>query len=76
MQMNKLDLHGILHEDVYDEVENFVFLNARELPVSIITGASTRMKEIVTDVLEANNFEFHTPTYNAGEIIVTQDKDY
>jgi len=31
--MKQLDLHGILHHQVRDEVENFILLNAKELPI-------------------------------------------
>ena len=45
---NKLDLHGIKHEDVNRVVENFVLLN--ETPLNIITGNSTMMRELVVEV--------------------------
>ena len=56
--MNKLDLHGIKHEEVDRLVENFVLLN--EPPLTIITGNSQRMQEIVINTLMNNditNFE-------------------
>ena len=51
--MNKLDLHGIKHEDVDRIVENFVLLN--KLPIEIITGNSHRMQELVLDVLNRHD---------------------
>ena len=48
-QKNVLDLHGIRHDDVERLVENFVLLN--EPPLTIITGNSDRMSDIVTDKL-------------------------
>ena len=51
---NKLDLHGIKHEDVNRVVENFVLLN--ETPLNIITGNSTMMRELVVEVLEKHKF--------------------
>jgi hypothetical protein len=74
--MKELDLHGILHSEVESAVENFVLLNSTNLPIRIITGNSTKMKTLTQFVLDIHNFEFHTPAHNAGEIIVTQDKDY
>lgn len=73
--MKKLDLHGIRHEEVFDIVENFILLNYYELPVSIITGLSDKMKEIVQDVLESYNFKYDILPHNAGEIIVLEDND-
>ncbi len=67
--MNKLDLHGIHHEEVDRIVENYVFLN--ELPVEIITGNSDKMINIVKDVLERNEFEYTIGDYyNRGYITV------
>ena len=51
--MNRLDLHGVKHEDVDRVVENFVLLN--EPPMKIITGNSERMTELVLDVLNRHN---------------------
>ena len=53
---NKLDLHGIKHEDVNRVVENFVLLN--ETPLNIITGNSTMMRELVVEVLERHKFVY------------------
>jgi len=53
---NKLDLHGIKHDDVNRVVENFVLLN--ETPLNIITGNSTMMRELVVEVLEKHKFVY------------------
>jgi|Laugresu1bdmlbsd_1035121.scaffolds.fasta_scaffold13968_7 hypothetical protein len=74
--MKELDLHGLLHHQVRDEVENFVLLNAKELPIRIIIGNSIRMKNLTENILYKHNFEWEIPAHNAGEIIVTFDKDY
>ena len=47
--MKTLDLHGVKHEDVDRIVENFVLLN--KTPLTIITGNSDRMPELVLEVL-------------------------
>ena len=53
---NKLDLHGVRHTEVERLVENFVLLN--EPPLTIITGNSQRMTEIVINTLVIHNINF------------------
>jgi hypothetical protein len=73
--MKELDLHGLYHHQVWGEVENFVLLNSKQLPLRIITGYSKFMKKIVCEVLIKYNFEYDIPAHNPGEIIVIFDKD-
>ena len=47
-----LDLHGVRHHEVDLKVENFIYLNQEEMPLTIICGNSTKMVEIVKGVLE------------------------
>ena len=47
-----LDLHGVRHHEVDLKVENFIYLNQEEMPLTIICGNSTKMVEIVKEVLE------------------------
>ena len=54
--MNKIDLHGIKHEDVDRLVENFVLLN--DAPMRIITGNSNTMRDLVIGVLDRHNIEY------------------
>jgi len=68
--MKELDLHGYFHHQVQLEVENFVFLNSKELPVRIIVGRSEMMRNLVADVLKLNKFIYNIPAHNPGEIIV------
>ena len=51
-----LDLHGKRHNEVERLVENFVLLN--EPPITIITGNSQRMQEIVIMCLLNHNINF------------------
>lgn len=74
--MKELDLHGLYHYQVRGTVENFVLLNARQLPLRIITGYSDFMRQNVIEILNHYNFEYYTPSHNPGEIIVTFDKEY
>lgn len=68
--MKELDLHGVPHIEVRDKVENFVLLHSTELPVRIITGDSTRMRNLTTNILNYHNFTYNIPPHNYGEIIV------
>jgi hypothetical protein len=73
--MKELDLHGYYHNKVQDEVENFVLLNSKELPLRIITGKSEFMKNRVCEILDYHKFDYYTPAHNSGEVIVTFDKE-
>ncbi len=74
--MKELDLHGLFHHEVRDVVENFVLLNAKELPIRIIVGNSTFMRNLTTNVLDIHKFEYEIPLFNPGEVIVRFDKEY
>ena len=50
--MEKLDLHGVRHHDVHLMVENFIFLNQHDIPLTIICGSSSKMVELVKVVLD------------------------
>tara|TARA_R100001082_G_C4238008_1_gene106097 strand:+ start:64 stop:267 length:204 start_codon:yes stop_codon:yes gene_type:complete len=54
--MNKLDLHGVRHDEVDRLVENFVILN--DTPMRIITGNSDKMRELVIKVLDRHNISY------------------
>ena len=64
-QKNVLDLHGIRHDDVERLVENFVLLN--EPPLTIITGKSYMMGDIVTSKLSDLRFGWER---NEGDVKV------
>ena len=76
MNLKKLDLHGLKHHEVSIKVENFVLLNAKELPLRIIIGNSGFMKNLTEQILDKYKFEYYTPAHNHGEIIITFDKEY
>ena len=50
--MEKLDLHGVRHHDVDLMVENFIFLNQHDIPLTILCGSSSKMVELVKVVLD------------------------
>jgi hypothetical protein len=66
--VKELDLHGLIHSEVPDLVENFVLLNTP--PFRIITGHSIKMRDIVIKVLEEHNFNYGIPMFNQGTIMV------
>ena len=66
--MNELDLHGLKHIEVEDEVENFILIN--EPPFKIITGKSDEMRRMVKNMLDYYEYNYYIPAHNAGEIIV------
>ena len=52
MNSHILDLHGIRHHEVDLMVENFIYLNQEEMPLTIICGNSSKMISIVKEVLD------------------------
>lgn len=74
--MKELDLHGLRRHEVRDIVENFVLLNAKELPIRIIVGNSTFMRNLTTNILDIHKFQYEIPLHNPGEVIVRFDKEY
>ena len=67
--MKTLDLHGMYHDTAQLKVENFVLLN--NTPLKIVTGNSTRMKELVFQILERHNFKYYPENYtNFGAFVV------
>ena len=56
--MEKLDLHGVRHHEVDLMVENFIFLNQEEIPLTIICGGSSKMVELVKKVLDRTVSEY------------------
>ena len=61
---NKLDLHGVRHEDAERLVENFVLLNNK--PLEIITGNSDRMVNIV--ICKLNELRVGWDKWSPGRI--------
>ena len=55
-----LDLHGVRHYQVDDIVIDFIYKYQNLLPLIIICGNSSKMIEIVEDILQDNNIKFST----------------
>ena len=59
MSSHVLDLHGYRHHEVDITVENFIFLNQEEMPLTIICGNSEKMLTLVRIVLDRTNAEYY-----------------
>jgi DNA-nicking Smr family endonuclease len=64
--MNELDLHGLTHDIAVDRAEDFVLMESHNelFECRVITGNSMKM-------LKEHNFRWYIPTWNTGEIIVS-----
>ena len=58
-----LDLHGVRHHDVEDDVFDFVLSHQNLLPLIIICGNSNSMIKIVSNTLQKNSIEFSSPRF-------------
>ncbi len=58
-----LDLHGIKHSDVINEVIDFVYQYQDMIPLIIICGNSNRMIELVENSLNSNSIMFSEPRF-------------
>ncbi len=71
--MNELDLHGLRHDDAVDRAEDFVLMESHSsmFECRIIVGNSSTMTKRITDMLDSHQFKYHIPSWNVGEIIVS-----
>ena len=69
---NKIDLHGIKHENVQKELDQFFWsmMKSNHFEVEVITGISNIMKDIVKDVSKDYNFNVQEVPFNPGLLIV------
>lgn len=72
--MKELDLHGMAHVEAVVQAEDFVLkLSLNELfECRLITGNSMKMQVKIIDMLKEHNFRWYIPTWNTGEIIVSE----
>ena len=66
----ELDLHGVRHSDVDRLVENFIYLNQKEIPLTIICGNSNTMIQLARDVVNRIDCVFVEPRF--GMIVITK----
>ena len=58
-----LDLHGVKHDDVHDEILDFIYQYQQMIPLIIICGNSNRMIEIVENSLKSKSVMFSKPRF-------------
>ena len=70
--MKSIDLHGIRHENVRRELDNFFWYIIKNniTQFEIITGFSEQMKKIVYEVCEEYGFKAKESLINGGCLIV------
>ena len=70
--MNSLDLHGIRHSEVQIILDQFLWENMKsnQKLVSIITGQSNQMKNIVINCVNNYNMTCEEEYLNSGKFIV------
>ena len=66
----KLDLHGVRHSDVDRLVENFIYLNQDEIPLTVICGNSGTMIRLAKDVIDRIGCQTIEPRF--GMIVITK----
>ena len=57
-KMEEIDLHRVKHEEAKGLIEDYIL--QKSLPIRIITGHSSRMREIVIATLIEHGFEFES----------------
>jgi hypothetical protein len=66
-----LDLHGLRHHEVDVKIENFIFMNQEEFPLTIICGNSDKMISLASETLNKHNCKFDEGTgYDYGKIVI------
>jgi DNA-nicking Smr family endonuclease len=71
--MNELDLHGFTHDEALFVAEDFVLQESINpmFQCKIIVGNSSKMSGLVKDMLDRHDFRYYIPSWNVGEIIVS-----
>ena len=70
--MKELDLHGVRHEHVELQVENFLLWYCNGSPVKVITGNSPFMRAAVEKIAQKHGFRVSVENhYNLGSLIVS-----
>jgi len=69
---NILDLHGIRHSNVETNLESWLITeyNKFNFPLTVITGNSKRMKQLVYQTSNNQEFKYKEHPTNTGSIII------
>ena len=72
MTDHTLDLHGLKHSDVETNLESWLIMeyNQFNFPLTVITGNSKRMKQLVYQASEKQEFKYKVHPTNPGAIII------
>ncbi len=68
----KLDLHGVKHENVTREIDNFLWecMNKKVTQIEIITGNSSIMRELVDSCISEYGFSVNPHFIREGSILI------
>ena len=69
---NTLDLHGLIHSNVETNLESWLIMeyNQFNFPLVVITGNSKRMKQLVYQASEKQEFKYRVHPTNPGALII------
>ena len=70
--MKIIDLHGVRYRDVYGTLENA--LVGGEVPFVVVTGKSSQMKRIVTEIAKTFDLFTREQMGNAGRLIIYEKR--
>jgi hypothetical protein len=72
MTDHTLDLHGLKHSDVETNLESWLIMeyNQFNFPLVVITGNSKRMKQLVYQASEKQEFKYRVHPTNPGALII------
>jgi DNA-nicking Smr family endonuclease len=70
--MVEIDLHGLKHNEVEDQLENWLLLqyNMDNFPIRVITGHSLVMKKLLSTAVDNQRFNIREDYSNSGATIV------
>ena len=58
-----LDLHGVRHHEVKDDVIDFCYQHQGDIPLIIICGNSVNMIKIVSQTLDEDQIKYSSPRF-------------